>query len=58
MKRITRSKSIRLKCLDCSNGSALEVRECTIVRCALWRWRMGKEEKDDLYQKTSKSFEK
>jgi hypothetical protein len=31
---------IREKCLDC-NGSAHEVRLCTVVRCPLWPYRLG-----------------
>ena len=48
MERITRAKAIRLKCLDCCCGQAAEVRRCHIESCALWRYRMGKEENDDL----------
>ena len=44
--RITRGKAIRLKCLDCCCGSALEVRLCEIRRCPLWRYRLGKEDKN------------
>lgn len=42
--RITRGKAIRLKCLDCCAGSFSEVRQCTATKCALWRYRMGREE--------------
>ena len=35
-------KVIREKCLDCSCGSANEVKPCTAERCPLWPWRMGK----------------
>ena len=41
--RITRGKAIRLKCLDCCCGSAMEVRLCKSKACPLWRYRMGKE---------------
>ena len=40
MKRITRVKAIRLKCLDCSCGQLTEIRECLIKDCALWCYRM------------------
>lgn len=47
---LTRKKSIRLKCLDCSNGSRLEVRKCPIPECPLYPYRMGgkKEQKKKL----------
>lgn len=41
--RITRGKAIRLKCLDCCCGSAVEVRLCESKTCPLWRYRLGKE---------------
>lgn len=43
--RITRSKAIRLKCLDCCCGNNTEVRKCPVVNCPLWRYRMGSESK-------------
>lgn len=49
MERLTMSKSIRAKCLDCCNGQQAEVRKCHIKKCALWRFRMGREERDELY---------
>ena len=54
MKRLTKQQAIRVKCLDCSCGSTTEVKECPITRCALWRYRLGKEERDDLYQQAMK----
>ncbi len=41
--RVTRGKAIRLKCLDCCCGNAVEVRLCQLRRCPLWRFRMGRE---------------
>ena len=41
--RITRGKAIRLKCLDCCCGSASEVRRCEVLKCPLWKFRMGRE---------------
>ena len=35
-------KAIRAKCLDCSAGSADEVRKCTIKDCPLYPFRSGK----------------
>lgn len=45
--RITRAKAIRLKCIDCCAGQPAEVRKCPAEHCPLWRYRMGKEIKDD-----------
>lgn len=39
--RITALKAIRLKCLDCSNGSSLEVSECPVQRCPIYPYREG-----------------
>ncbi len=33
---------IRLKCLECSGGNALEVRECQLPHCDLYPWRFGR----------------
>lgn len=41
-KKLTPIKSIRAKCLDCSNGSAHEVKLCPIARCPLYPYRLGK----------------
>ena len=35
-------KSIKEKCLDCTNGSRKEIRLCTVVQCALYPYRFGK----------------
>jgi len=48
MERISRSKAIRLKCIDCCGGNMAEVRRCPAENCPLWRYRMGKEENDEL----------
>lgn len=45
--RVSRSKAIRLKCLDCCADQAAEVRKCPAVNCPLWRFRMGREVKDE-----------
>ena len=34
-------KAIRAKCLDCSNGQIVEVRECVIPNCPLYPYRLG-----------------
>lgn len=41
--RITRSKAIRLKCLDCCCNQAKEVRLCPSQDCPLWHYRLGYE---------------
>ena len=48
--RVSRSKAIRLKCLDCCCGQSAEVRKCPAVNCPLWRFRMGREVKDDTFE--------
>lgn len=48
MERITRAKAIRLKCIDCCCGNTAEVRKCPAEHCPLWRYRMGKEIKDEV----------
>lgn len=35
-------KAIREKCLDCCNGSTLEVKECTCENCPIYPFRLGK----------------
>ena len=41
-KRITPMKAIRLKCLECSCGSAHEVKLCPVEKGALYPYRFGK----------------
>ncbi len=38
---LTPMKAIRAKCLDCSCGSANEVRLCPVTRCPLYPFRDG-----------------
>lgn len=47
MERVSRSKAIRLKCIDCCCGNTAEVRKCPATNCPLWRYRMGREIKDE-----------
>ena len=51
-KRTSRSKAIRMKCLDCCAYQPSEVKQCESYDCPLWRYRMGKEERDDLYRQS------
>lgn len=48
MERLTRTKAIRMKCLDCTCDQPAEVRKCPATNCPLWRYRMGREENDEL----------
>jgi hypothetical protein len=41
-KRRTPTKAIRAYCIECSNGSQKEVRECVMPDCPLYDYRMGK----------------
>ena len=34
-------KVIRLKCLECSNGSSNEVKLCPVTKCPLYPYRFG-----------------
>ena len=40
--RVSPLRALRLKCLDCCNESAQEVRLCTAVDCASWPFRLAK----------------
>ena len=40
--RVSPLRALRMKCLDCCNDSAQEVRLCTAVGCPNWPFRMGK----------------
>ena len=48
MERIGRAKAIRLKCIDCCCGNTTEVRKCPATSCPLWRFRMGREIKENF----------
>lgn len=41
-KILTKLRAIRAKCLDCSGGSPKETRECVMLDCPLYPYRMGK----------------
>mgnify|MGYP001350012886 CR=1 len=43
-------KSIRAKCLDCSDGSPVEVRNCPVVNCPLWTMRFGVSPKSAVHR--------
>ena len=56
--KLTRSKAIRLKCLDCCCGSAQEVRLCTCDLCPLFPYRFGHNPKDEQELKAMEKIEK
>ena len=35
-------KAIRKKCIDCCNGQYEEIKNCTVINCALYPYRMGR----------------
>lgn len=41
-KILTPLRAIRAKCIDCSAGSIKEVRECVMLDCPLYPYRLGK----------------
>ena len=45
--RVTRSKAIRLKCIDCMCGQLNEVKLCPCKNCPLWNYRLGYEVDDE-----------
>ena len=47
MAKRTPIKAIRAKCIDCTNGQNVEIRECPITECPLWEYRMGHRPKMD-----------
>ena len=60
MKRIinTPIKSIREKCLDCTNGSRKEIRLCAVVQCALYPYRFGKRPTQAIVDTINEYYEK
>lgn len=53
---LTPMKAIRRKCLDCSNGSAKEVKECAITTCPLYPFRLGKRPQYEGTKKPTRSL--
>lgn len=43
MEPLNRSAAVRAKCLDCCCDQQVEVRECHIITCAIWPYRMGRQ---------------
>ena len=46
MKVKTPLKAIRAKCIDCCCGQLHDIRECTLMKCPLHPYRMGRRPKD------------
>jgi hypothetical protein len=42
IKHLTPIRSIRAKCLDCSNGQHGEIKDCPMFDCPLYNFRLGK----------------
>ena len=68
-KILTPLRAIRAKCIDCSAGSMKEVRECVMLDCPLYPYRLGKspnrkpriltdDEREALRQRMAKMREK
>ena len=68
-KILTPLRAIRAKCIDCSAWSMKEVRECVMLDCPLYPYRLGKspnrkpriltdEEREALLQRMAKMREK
>lgn len=68
-KILTPLRAIRTKCIDCSAGSMKEVRECVMLDCPLYPYRLGKspnrkpriltdDEREALRQRMAKMREK
>jgi hypothetical protein len=47
---MTKSRAIKLHCLDCAGGLALEVTLCGITDCPLWEHRLGYSSRSRRYQ--------
>ena len=60
MKKLVKTpmKSIREKCLDCTNGSRKEIRLCTVVQCALYPYRFGKRPSKAIVDTIKEYYEK
>jgi len=58
MKHLTPIKAIRAKCMDCTCHQPKQIRECTIIKCALWPYRMGRrpsEQDREVYERQEES---
>jgi hypothetical protein len=58
MAKLTPIKAIRAKCLDCTCGQFLEVRECRVKTCPLYEYRMGHRPKKEESEGKADGLEK
>lgn len=56
--KMTRSRAIRAKCLDCVCDQVSEVKECPSKACPLWPYRMGGTPTDTELEETQKLIAK
>ncbi len=56
MIKTTPIKAIRAKCLECSNYQPKEVRNCLILDCPLYPYRLGKNPNRKGIRKNTASF--
>ena len=47
---MNKARAIRMNCLDCAGGTALEATLCGITDCPLWEHRLGCSPKSRVYQ--------
>ena len=47
---MTKGRAIKMHCLDCAGGTALEVTLCGITDCPLWEHRLGCSPRTRQYQ--------
>jgi hypothetical protein len=40
--RLTPMKAIRKHCLECGEGTPMDVKACPIYKCRLWKFRLGR----------------
>lgn len=56
MKKLTATKAIRAKCIQCCYGSPKEVKLCTAKDCALYHFRFGHAPKEPVDATTIYAF--
>lgn len=56
MANLSRTKAIRVKCLDCCCGNAAEVRKCPVKKCPLWVFRMGSLSRGEITREEAESI--
>ena len=54
MRKPSRAKAVKDKCLECSGGSPLEVTLCVVVQCPLWRFRTGNDTSQAYWQRLAR----